>query len=205
MKLQFWFEYGSTYSYPCAMRIEGCARPYGIEVEWRPFLLGPLFKSQQGMSDSPFNIVPQKGAYMWRDLARVCEKHSLPFNKPAIFPQNSVLAARTTLTLPQTSRAAFAKCIYRANFVDGRDISDPETVHDCLVSVGLDTDAFLRAANESEIKSQLREETQTAAELGIFGAPSLIAPDGELFWGDDRLEDALAWTVNGTLRPPEQK
>lgn len=204
MKLQFWFEYASTYSYPAAMRIEAIAEAMGVEIDWRPFLLGPLFKSQQRMNDSPFNVVPVKGAYMWRDLARLCEKYGLEFQKPATFPQNGLLAARTTLTLPNAARAAFARCVYRANFVDGRDISDPDTVHACLVSAGLDADTCLQAANESEIKSQLREETQKAADLGIFGAPSMVTPDGELFWGDDRLEDALAWTVHGTLRPPGQ-
>lgn len=204
MKLQFWFEYASTYSYPSAMRIEEAANTAGVTIEWRPFLLGPLFKSQQGFNDSPFNAVPIKGAYMWRDVERICQKHAFAFHRPAIFPQNGLLAARATLTLPQSARPAFARNIYRANFAEDRDISDPDTVHNCLAAAGLDADACLRAAAESEIKSLLREETQHAEGLGLFGAPSFVTPDGEIFWGDDRLEDALAWTVHGTLRPPQQ-
>ena len=70
MKLQFWFEFASTYSYPAVMRIDKAAAARGVAVEWRPFLLGPLFHAQQGMKDSPFNVVPVKGSYMWRDLER---------------------------------------------------------------------------------------------------------------------------------------
>lgn len=204
VKLQFWFEYASTYSYPCAMRIAALAASAGVEVEWRPFLLGPLFYSQQGMNDSPFNVVPIKGAYMWRDLERICARHDIPFTRPTIFPQNGLFAARATLTLPHPQRPAFARRIYTANFAEGRDISDPDTVHACLTSAGADADACLRAAAEGEIKSQLRDDTQHATELGLFGAPSLVAPDGEVFWGNDRLEDALAWTIHGTLRPPQK-
>ena len=102
MKLQFWFEFASTYSYPAVMRIDKAAAR-GISVEWRPFLLGPLFHAQQGMKDSPFNVVPVKGSYMWRDLERTCEKYGLPFRKPGRFPQNGLMAARITLSLPQDS------------------------------------------------------------------------------------------------------
>ena len=81
MKLQFWFEFASTYSYPAVMRIDKAAAARGIGVEWRPFLLGPLFHAQQGMKDSPFNVVPVKGSYMWRDLERTCEKYGLPIRR----------------------------------------------------------------------------------------------------------------------------
>ena len=204
MTLQFWFEFASTYSYPAAMRIEALGKTAGVDIEWRPFLLGPLFKSQQGMSDSPFNVVPVKGRYMWRDLARICAKHGLAFNRPTIFPQNGLLAARVTLALAQHERPAFVRAVYLANFVDGLDISAPATIRGCLETVGLDAGDRLAAANDEEIKSQLRAETSQAANLGLFGAPSFVTPDGEVFWGDDRLEDALAWSVHGTLRPPQQ-
>ncbi len=205
MKLQFWFEYASTYSYPAVMRLEAIAKAAGIEVEWRPFLLGPLFKSQQGLSDSPFNVVPIKGAYMWRDMERICAKHSLPFIRPSIFPQNGLLAARVTSALNQRERPAFARAVYRANFVDDRDISLAGTIRACLEAAGLAPDERLDAAEDGAVKARLRDETQHAAELGLFGAPSFVCPDGELFWGHDRLEDALDWTIHGTLRPPQQK
>src|SRR5688500_3568936 len=94
--LQFWFEFASTYSYPAAMRIEALASAAGVEVEYRPFLLGPIFASQ-GWIDSPFNIYPAKGRYMWRDLERICAARGLPLRRPTQFPRGSVLAARVAL------------------------------------------------------------------------------------------------------------
>ena len=201
MKLQFWFEFASTYSYPAAMRIEKAAAARGVALEWRPFLLGPLFHAQQGLKDSPFNAVPVKGSYMWRDLERICEKHSLPFRRPHRFPQNGLMAARITLSLPQADRAGFVKAVYQANFVHDRDISDPQILHAAARRAGLDPLEVLSAMKSEPIKEQLREETGKAADLGIFGAPSFLTADGELFWGNDRLEDALDWAVQGTLRP----
>lgn len=201
MKLQFWFEFASTYSYPAAMRIEKAAAARGVAVEWRPFLLGPLFHAQQGLKDSPFNAVPVKGSYMWRDLERICEKHNLPFRRPHRFPQNGLMAARVTLSLPQADRASFVKAVYQANFVHDRDISDPQILHAAARRAGLDPLEVLSAMKSEPIKEQLREETGKAADLGIFGAPSFLTTDGELFWGNDRLEDALDWAVKGTLRP----
>ncbi|MEZ5938821.1 MAG: 2-hydroxychromene-2-carboxylate isomerase [Hyphomonadaceae bacterium] len=203
MPLQFWFEFGSTYSYPAAMRIDKEAAARGVEVEWRPFLLGPLFKAQQGLKDSPFNVYPTKGVYMWRDMERICEKHGIAFNRPHRFPQNGLLAARLTLALPQSQRPAFVKAVYQANFVYDRDISDVQILHAALRRAGLEPYEMLEALHSEELKEKLREETETAADLGLFGAPSFVCPDGEVFWGNDRLEDALDWRRYGTLRPKQ--
>src|SRR5699024_9919220 len=92
-KLEFWYEFASTYSYPAAMLIEERGAQAGVEVAWRPFLLGPIF-GEQGWNDSPFNIYPAKGRYMWRDMERVCEANALPFVRPTVFPRNGLLAAR---------------------------------------------------------------------------------------------------------------
>jgi 2-hydroxychromene-2-carboxylate isomerase len=202
VKLQFWFEFASTYSYPAAMRIDKAAAARGVEVEWRPFLLGPLFHAQQGLKDSPFNAFPVKGLYMWRDMERVCAKHGLAFNKPHRFPQNGLMAARITLSLPQADRPNFVKAVYQANFVHDRDISDLQILHAAARRAGLDPLETLAAMNSEEVKEELKRETSFAADLGLFGAPSFITPDGEIFWGNDRLEDALDWAVRGTLRPP---
>jgi 2-hydroxychromene-2-carboxylate isomerase len=201
VKLQFWFEFASTYSYPAAMRIEKAAAGRGVAIEWRPFLLGPLFHAQQGLKDSPFNVVPVKGSYMWRDVERLCEKHGLPFRRPQRFPQNGLMAARITLSLTQEQRTNFVKAVFQANFVHDRDISDPQILHAAARRAGLDPLEVLGAMSSEPIKEKLRDETAQAADLGIFGAPSFVAEDGELFWGNDRLEDALDWAVRGTLRP----
>lgn len=204
MKLQFWFEYASTYSYPAVMRIDKAAAARGVAIEWRPFLLGPLFHAQQGLKDSPFNAVPVKGSYMWRDMERVCEKHGLPFRRPGRFPQNGLMAARITLSLPQEARGNFVKAVFQANFVHDRDISDPQILHAAARRAGLDPLEVLAAMTSEPVKQQLKDETQRAADLGIFGAPSFVTEDGELFWGNDRIEDALDWAVRGTLRPNTQ-
>lgn len=204
LKLQFWFEFASTYSYPAVMRLDKLAAARGVEVEWRPFLLGPLFHAQQGMKDSPFNVVPIKGSYMWRDVERICEKYNLPFRRPRHFPQNGLMAARITLALDQKERPNFVKAVYQANFVHDRDISDLQILHAAARRAGLDPLEVLGAMKSETIKEQLRQETEAAADLGIFGAPSFVTADGELFWGNDRLEDALDWAVRGTLRPNSQ-
>lgn len=201
MKLQFWFEFASTYSYPAVMRIDKVAAAKGVTVEWKPFLLGPLFDAQQGMKDSPFNVVPVKGSYMWRDLERTCEKYNLPFKRPGRFPQNGLMAARITLSLKQEDRANFVKAVFQASFVHDRDISDLQILHAAARRAGLDPLEVLSAMTSEPIKNKLREETAHAADLGIFGAPSFVTEDGEMFWGNDRLEDALDWAVRGTLRP----
>ena len=196
--IDFWFEFGSTYSYPAAMRIEALAAKQGVDVSWRAFLLGPIFRTQ-GWTDSPFNLYPAKGRYMWRDLERVCAAHEIPFRRPSQFPRNGLLAARvacrfaTAPWLPD-----FVRAVYRANFAEDRDISAPETIAACLAaclaSADEDAGTLLEEAQSPESKSRLRLQTDEASRLGIFGAPSFFAGT-ELFWGNDRLEDALAWAA----------
>jgi len=191
--LDFWLEYASTYSYPAAERISALARAAGATVRWRPFLLGPIFQTQ-GWTTSPFNIYPQKGQYMWRDLARTCESLGLPFRRPDPFPQNSVLAARVALIgFTDGWGEAFSRAVYRAEFAEGRNIGDTAVIADLLGALHLDAASVIERAQAPENKMRLRGETEQARDLGIFGAPSFVAPDGELFWGNDRLEAALDW------------
>ena len=192
-RLEFWFEFASTYSYPAAMRLPELARERGVSVRWRPFLLGPIFKAQ-GWATSPFNIYPAKGAYMWRDLERICETQGLPFARPRVFPQNSLLAARVGLVaLEQDWGEAFCRAVYRAEFGEGRDIGAAETVEEILRKLGRDADRVLADAQSDTAKSALRAQCDEAQRLGIFGAPTFTTADGELFWGNDRLEAALDW------------
>jgi 2-hydroxychromene-2-carboxylate isomerase len=192
--MEFWFEFASTYSYPAAMRIETLAARAGVAIAWRPFLLGPIFQAQ-GWNDSPFNLYPAKGRYMWRDLERLCEKHHLPYAKPAIFPQRSILAARLALAaIDEPWLPGLVRGIYVANFAERADISTPETLGRALAAVGQDPVPWLERAQAQSAKEALRTNTERAQTLGIFGAPTFVAR-GELFWGGDRLEDALAWQL----------
>ncbi len=192
MTFTFWFEFASTYSYPAAMRLEHMAAERGIEVRWQPFLLGPIFKAQ-GWDDSPFNLYPAKGRYMWRDIERLCERDGIPFRHPSQFPRNGLLAAR--IVAMHTGEAwvpAFVRGVFRANFEHDEDIGDPQVIAGCLAELKLDASAVLEEGQRPEAKTALREATGRAVELGIFGAPFFMAGD-EPFWGYDRMEQALAW------------
>lgn len=176
------------------MRIAPLAEAGGVTLRWRPFVLGPIFKSQ-GWATSPFNIYPDKGRYMWRDLERICGALDLPFVRPEPFPQNTLLAARVALIgLADAWGEEYCRAVYRAEFGEGRNIAEVATIADVLKGLRHDAGAVLEQAQSDEIKLRLRAETEKAQRLGVFGAPSFVTADGELFWGNDRLEAALAWT-----------
>ncbi len=188
--VQFWFDFASTYSYLSAMRIEDDAAQKGVAVEWQPFLLGPIF-AEQGWNNSPFNLYPAKGQYMWRDMERLCVERGLPLRRHGTFPQNSLNAARLALAIEQgRNRAAFVRAVYHAQFGQGQDISDQVVLQSCLKSSGLPVNLIERTS-DPEIKAGLFEQVARAKSKGIFGAPSFVVGD-ELFWGDDRLDQAIS-------------
>ena len=196
--LEFWFEFGSTYSYLAAARIENAAASAGVRVRWEPFLLGPIF-AEQGWDDSPFNVYPAKGRYMWRDMERLCSKHGIPLAKPARFPRSGVVAARVACLAKATSEPwlpGFVRAVFRANFAEDREIGDAAEVRSILDALGLPGARVVEKSEAPENRGRLREQTRRAAELEIFGAPSFVA-GGELFWGNDRLGDALEWAISG--------
>jgi 2-hydroxychromene-2-carboxylate isomerase len=190
--LDFWFEFASTYSYPAAMRIAPLATAAGVTVRWRPFLLGPIFKAQ-GWDTSPFNLYPDKGRYMWRDLERLCVALNLPFTRPDPFPQWSLLPARVAIVgLNEGWGEDFVRAVYRAEFGEGRSINEPAVIGELVSGLGVDAAVALERAQTDANKANLRAQIEEARRLGIFGAPSFVT-DGELFWGNDRLEQAIAW------------
>lgn len=202
--VDFWFDFASTYSYLSAMRIAPLAAERGVAIAWRPFLLGPIFKSQ-GWTTSPFNIYPVKGRYMVRDIERIAAARGLSFSLPDPFPQASLAAARVAAAIEDAgARAAFSRAVFEAEFAEGADISSRDVINRCLILAQVPPEDILSAAESDGIKLRLREETDEAMRLGVFGAPAFIARDGELFWGDDRLEWALDHAVrlaqrNGTV------
>ncbi len=191
--LDFWFDFASTYSYLAAARIRPLAAAANVRVRFRPFLLGPIFQAQ-GWDTSPFNLYEAKGRYMWRDMERLAAGLNLPFRRPDPFPQNSVLPARVALVgLAQGWGEDFSVAVYTAQFVEDGRIDEPHTLAEILSFMNVDAPAALEAAQSDEIKLRLRSEVEAAQMLGVFGAPSFTTADGELFWGNDRLEQALAW------------
>jgi 2-hydroxychromene-2-carboxylate isomerase len=195
--LDFWFDFASTYSYPATARIRALAEEAGVTVRFRPFLLGPIFQAQ-GWNTSPFNLFEAKGRHMWRDLERLCADLNLPFRRPDPFPQNSLLAARVALVaLAEPWGEDFCVAVFRAEFGAGRRIDDRATIADVLTGLKVDTDSVLQAAQADSNKAQLRQQTEKAQRHGVFGAPTFTTADGELFWGNDRLERALLWAQRG--------
>jgi 2-hydroxychromene-2-carboxylate isomerase len=193
--LDFFLEFASTYSYPAAMRIGALADAAGVTVRWRPFLLGPVFRAH-GWDDSPFNLYPAKGRYMWRDLERSCARFGLPFRRPDPFPQPSLLAARLAhVGLAEGWGEPFCRAVYAAEFGEGRPIGEERVLGDLLESLGIEPAPALARARADEIKARLRSETEEAQRAGVFGAPTFVCGDGELFWGHDRMADALAWAI----------
>ncbi|MEL6451469.1 MAG: 2-hydroxychromene-2-carboxylate isomerase [Pseudomonadota bacterium] len=189
--VEFWFEFASTYSYLSAARIEEACAAAGVPLVWRSFLLGPVFGAQ-GLNESPFSKYPVKGAYMWTDMERCCADLGLPFAKPSSFPRGSLLAARIAAAHGDAPWVgAFVRAVYHANFADDRDIADDAVVAAIVDEIGQDRAAVIAAATTPAGKAQLRGATEEALARGLFGAPSFVV-DGALFWGNDRLAQALA-------------
>jgi 2-hydroxychromene-2-carboxylate isomerase len=191
--LTFWFDFASTYSYLSAKRIGPLAAVAGVTVHWRPFLLGPIFQAQ-GWNTSPFHVYPAKGRYMVRDIQRIAAERGLTFKLPEPWPANSVKAARLALAAAEQGNGpTVALAIFEAEFERGEDINNDAVLQQLLINRGHDSARLITRSGEQEIKDRLRLNTAEASKISVFGAPAFTTSDGELFWGDDRLEQALRW------------
>lgn len=190
--VDFFYEFASPYACLSALRIRALATSAGVPLRWRPFLLGPIFRAE-GLSDSPLNLFPLRGAYARVDVARRARRHGFEVRFPSSFPRNSVLVSRVALVARAEGWGeAFSEAVYRAAFQEDADISSEEVVAGLLSALGQPAHPVLAAAQTPAVKGELRAETEAAQAAGIFGAPSFLTA-GELFWGDDRLEEALEW------------
>lgn len=188
--IEFWYEFGSNYSYLSVMRIEQAAAARDIPIIWQPFLLGPIFQ-KLGWTNSPFVLNPDKGDYVWADMVRECAKHGLPWTRPTTFPRSALLPARVALLgLGQDWLPAYSRRIMEINFVEDRDIDDAEVVASALEGLGLPAAELLEQARSDAHKQRLREQGERAVARRLFGAPTFFVGD-EMFWGNDRLDDAL--------------
>jgi 2-hydroxychromene-2-carboxylate isomerase len=189
--IEFWFDFGSNYSYLSMMRIRRLALDAGMRIVLKPFMLGPIFKSL-GWETSPFLLQTMKGNYVWRDMQRQCAKYGLRWQRPSVFPRNALLAARVALQGEgEPWLDAFCEQVMLANFADDREIGDEVVIHGILAGLGADSAAIFAAARTDACKAALRARTVEAQARGIFGAPMFFVGD-EMYWGNDRLEDALA-------------
>ena len=193
-KMEFWFSYGSTYTYLTVMRIEELARRHGVELDWRPFNLTVILR-EKGMTRGPFGDRPEKQEYMWRDLPRRARRHGIAYQRPLQFPVDTQQTVRVGFLAAREGWCPqFTRRVFEMNFLEAKPIGAPGNLEAALAALGIDPSATIRRAHERDIEEALAAETRKAARLGIFGSPNFIAA-GELFWGDDRLEDALEWAT----------
>lgn len=196
--LEFWFEFGSNYSYLSVMRIESMAQAAGVSLAWKPFLLGPVFR-ELGMENAPFVLNPTKGRYVWTDMQRQAKKYALEFQKPTQFPRVALLPMRVAvLGADESWIGAFCKRVMQQNFVDDIVINDSASVRAALAGLVPDPEAILTAAQSDENKQRLRTQTEEAVRRGLFGAPTFMVND-EMFWGNDRMEDAITFAAESKL------
>lgn len=195
-ELEFWYEFASPYSYFAAERIGPMAEAAGVTVHWRPVFVGPIFRAM-GHDTSPVVDNPQKWAYLKRDVVRQAARHGLPIApRGEGGPVVSMLGTRVALLLAREEGdtggpvAEFSKALYRASFVDQQAIGEPSVVAGVLSAIGMDDEAVIARALTPENKEALKAQVAEAQEKGLFGIPTFFVAD-DLFWGDDRLEQAM--------------
>jgi 2-hydroxychromene-2-carboxylate isomerase len=194
-EIEIWFDFGSNYSYLSVMRIEDASRRLGVHIAWKPFLLGPIFQAL-GMENSPFVLQKEKGAYVRRDMVRQCRKYGLRWKQPTTFPRLGVLPSRVALLgANQPWIGAFCRRVMELNFALDQDINQPEKLTPVLTELGLPAADILDQSRQETTKLRLRGQTEQARTRGIFGAPTFFVGT-EMFWGNDRLDDALLFATD---------
>jgi 2-hydroxychromene-2-carboxylate isomerase len=193
--IDFWFSIGSTYTYLTVMRLNDVAREAGVAFRWRPFDVRSIMIE---MKNIPFSTKPVKARYMWRDLERRAVRHGVAWSGVPPYPlKDLAFANRLALVGAREGWCVdFVKAAYRRWFGSAEDVSTEPTAAEILQELGQDLIRVITLSNSDEVKRNLESETQAASALGIFGAPSFAVRD-EIFWGDDRLEDAIAWSRHG--------
>ena len=189
--IQFWFSIGSTYTYLTVARLPQIEEATGISFDWRPFSVRDIMVEQDNI---PFRDKPIKAAYMWRDIERQADKYGLPVKVPAPYPLNEFdLANRVAvLGVQEGWCAAYVQAAYRRWFVDGLEAGSEPNLSQSILEVGQEPGRVIAAANSEAVSASYQAATDEARSLNVFGAPTFNV-GGELFWGDDRLEDAIAW------------
>jgi 2-hydroxychromene-2-carboxylate isomerase len=190
--IDFWFSIGSTYTYLAVMRADETARANGVRFDWRPFDVRSIMVA---MDNIPFSAKPVKAAYMWRDVERRAKRYGLAWSAVPPYPLKSLAFPNRIALLGAREGwcADYVRAAYRRWFVDGLDASQEPNLSDSLREIGQEPERVLNRAASAELKAALQAETEAASALGIFGAPT-FAVGGEIFWGDDRMEDAIAWS-----------
>ncbi|RYE88309.1 MAG: 2-hydroxychromene-2-carboxylate isomerase [Hyphomicrobiales bacterium] len=190
-EIDFWFSIGSTYSYLSVMRLPEVSERTGVRFRWRPFNVRAIMRE---MDNIPFANKPVKAAYMWRDVGRRAAMHGLSPRLPAPYPLQELELANRVAILGASEGwcETYVRAAYRNWFEAGDPAGSEPNLSASIAAAGQDPARVIKLANEAACEDGLAKATDAARALGIFGSPSFVV-NGELFWGDDRLDDALAW------------
>ena len=190
-KIDFWFSIGSTYSYLTILRLAQVEAAAGVEFRWRPFNVRHVMVEQNNI---PFKDKPVKAAYMWRDIERRAERYGLSPRIPAPYPLPGLVLANLVATLGAEEGWVedYARATYRRWFEKGEPAGEDPNLSASLEEIGKDPVMVRQAAQSDRIEQALATATEEAMDLGVFGSPTFVV-DGEVFWVDDRLEDAVLW------------
>jgi 2-hydroxychromene-2-carboxylate isomerase len=191
-QLDFFYFFGSGYAYLSVLRIADLAERNGVKVHWRPFNVRPLMRENNVM----LRDEAQKVRYMWRDIQRRAAQHGLPFVKPPIWPtEPDLLASRVAMVAATEGWVApYTVESFRAWYLEGLPLGTMDSLAAILPRVGQDPGRVLPLADQPEASARLDAETEAARQLGAFGSPTFAVGE-ELFWGDDRLDEAVAWAA----------
>jgi 2-hydroxychromene-2-carboxylate isomerase len=185
--VEFYFDVGSPAAYLAWQRLPAICREAGAQLAYRPMLLGGVFQATS--NQSPMSI-PAKGRYIMADLERFAQRDRIPFSHNTFFPINTLTLMRGAMGLQMRDPArmvAYVGAVYRAIWVDGKNMNDPAVVAAVLQQAGFEPQALMALAAEPEVKEQLKAATQEAVARGVFGAPTFFV-DGQMYWGQDRLD-----------------
>lgn len=188
--VDFFYFFGSGYAYLSVMRIAALAEASGVSVRWRPFNVRTVMAENNVM----LRKETLKVAYMWRDIERRSALHGVPWVESPLWPTDAELLHNRVgvLAAMQGWGEAFTIASFKAWYLDHLPLGERSTLEQVIRPLGKDVDAVLAEAASESAAAQLKLETEAARGHGIFGSPSFVA-DGEMFWGDDRLEEAIAW------------
>ena len=185
--VDFYFDFGSPAAYLAYTQLPKLVAETGATVAWKPMLLGGVFQSTGNL---PPISVPAKGKYVFKDFARFAQRYGVPLNMNPHFPINTITLMRAATGLQMRNDARFGEfmqAMFKAIWVDSKNMNDPATVGAVWQAAGFDAAAMLALCNEQSVKDQLKADTQAAVERGIFGAPTFFVGD-KMFWGQDRLD-----------------
>src|SRR6476469_8910847 len=196
--IDFWISIGSTYSYLSVMRIDDVAKANNIRFRWRSCSVRAIMIEQNNI---PFRDKPVKMNYMWRDIERRAQMYQLPARLPAPYPLREFDLANKVAIVGEDADwgKAYIRAAYRRWFQEGQEPGLEPNLSDSLREGGQDPAAIIEQARGAPVERRYQQATLEAKSLGIFGSPSFVV-NGEIFWGDDRLDDAMDWLRHGRIR-----